>query len=401
MAIIIPEIRELESIVHQMRPALRVSKNRFERSPIGWEELDAHRESIERALQATGRLESDDPSVPYFGTAFLVGDGIALTTRHVVELFANGHGETDLNIKRHRKVWINFNAETEGDTSEVAYVTGIEFIHPYWDVAAIRVETSRGGLVLESAPSTANTNITVIGYPALDMRSDLDIQLRIFESVFNVKRLLPGRLGGEELIESYGNNVLALTHDASTLGGTAGAPVIDIRSGHVVGINFAGVYLKANYAVPSWKLMQDSRVRRHLGFLEPPWMNLWEKPIQPLNLKENPAWTVISGQAIRNHEAYLTHDQVLDLCRLLVGAFPTDESIASLFLGIAPEIVASLPSGNNPKEKLLNRLQALNNIGRIIGGQSPLQLILKTAALLRESFPDEQILQQYLAIVSK
>ena len=48
-----------------------------------------------------------------------------------------------------------------------------------------------------------------------------------------------------------------MTHDASTLGGNSGSAIIDVDSGEVVALHFAGEYLKANYAVPMYELARD------------------------------------------------------------------------------------------------------------------------------------------------
>ena len=67
-------------------------------------------------------------------------------------------------------------------------------------------------------------------------------------------------------VRSFGNVVNAITHDSSTLGGNSGSAVLDFSDpdpqapARVVGLHFAGVYLDANYAVPSHDLAQDSRV---------------------------------------------------------------------------------------------------------------------------------------------
>ena len=42
-----------------------------------------------------------------------------------------------------------------------------------------------------------------------------------------------------------------MTHDSSTLGGNSGSALIDVATGRVVGLHFAGRYLEANYAVPT------------------------------------------------------------------------------------------------------------------------------------------------------
>lgn len=51
-----------------------------------------------------------------------------------------------------------------------------------------------------------------------------------------------------------------MTHDSSTLGGNSGSAIIDVRTGEVIGLHFAGLYLRANYAVPTYELARDRRV---------------------------------------------------------------------------------------------------------------------------------------------
>ena len=54
--------------------------------------------------------------------------------------------------------------------------------------------------------------IAVIGYPAQDSRNSMSDQQRIFDGIYNVKRLAPGRI---LTLRADG----LLTHDATTLGG--------------------------------------------------------------------------------------------------------------------------------------------------------------------------------------
>jgi endonuclease G len=79
--------------------------------------------------------------------------------------------------------------------------------------------------------------------------------------------------------------VNAMTHDASTLGGNSGSAVVDIDSGDVVALHFAGEYLKANYAVPMYELARDSRVAPLLNF---------EGTLPPTN-DWAPAWRSVEG----------------------------------------------------------------------------------------------------------
>ena len=77
-------------------------------------------------------------------------------------------------------------------------------------------------------------DVVVVGYPALDPRNAVDVQNRIFDGVFNVKRLQPGKLRDVESIRSFGHAVDAVTHDSSTLGGNSGSAVVDVKTGEVV-----------------------------------------------------------------------------------------------------------------------------------------------------------------------
>ena len=46
-------------------------------------------------------------------------------------------------------------------------------------------------------------------------------------------------------------------HDASTLGGNSGSCVVDLDSGRVIGLHFAGQYMQYNEAVALWRLADD------------------------------------------------------------------------------------------------------------------------------------------------
>jgi hypothetical protein len=66
---------------------------------------------------------------------------------------------------------------------------------------------------------------------------------------------------GTRAYPSFGRTVSTLAHDSSTLGGNSGSAVVDVSSGRVVGLHFAGEYRDANYAVPAYELARDGFVR--------------------------------------------------------------------------------------------------------------------------------------------
>jgi len=80
------------------RPALIVRNNTFEQPTLPtWKTLlNANRIRLERALRSVGRLELEGhPTFPWAGTAWMLGDkGIAITNRHVGEIFARKQGSS-------------------------------------------------------------------------------------------------------------------------------------------------------------------------------------------------------------------------------------------------------------------------------------------------------------------
>jgi endonuclease G len=201
----------------------------------------------------------------------VVGQGLIATNRHVAQLFSQGRG---LTIRyRAGDAAIDFKRQIDApDDDRTAYlsVRAVEMIHPYWDMALLRVDdlpTDRMlRLSVKSPEELVDHNVVVIGYPARDERNDVALQDRIFNRTYNVKRLQPGVIRARAKIQSFENTVNALTHDASTLGGNSGSAVIEVESGEVVALHFAGEYLKANYAVPMHELARDSRVASRLNF---------------------------------------------------------------------------------------------------------------------------------------
>jgi endonuclease G, mitochondrial len=263
------ELFGLEAIVlPRERPVLFIQNDSYGDLPAPWTHFasDNVRPKIEAAIPSVGRIElPDSPWIPYGGTGFVVGDNLLMTNRHVGELFATGLGIKNLTFRPGQSAAIDFKREAGSDASVNLRVKEIVMIHPYWDMAILRVDGlpaqhSKLTLSVLSPDVLEGKDIAVIGYPARDERNDLTLQDRIFQSVYNVKRLHPGRIRSREAINSFGNLVKAMTHDSSTLGGNSGSAVIDVSTGHVVGLHFAGIYLKANYCVPTYELARDSRV---------------------------------------------------------------------------------------------------------------------------------------------
>jgi endonuclease G, mitochondrial len=288
------ELFHLEAIVMpQNRPVVFVRDQSYDNVDHPWESLNAPevKARFAKLLPAIGRIELPySPMIPYAGTGFVVGKGLLMTNRHVAQLFSQGLGLTIRYQPGASAVDFKRQVDTpDDDRSGYLAVNGVEMIHPYWDMALLKVS---GPLVDNILPLSVTApddlsgrNIVAIGYPARDDRNDFALQDRIFGGKYYLKRLQPGTLRSRGTIRSFENMVNAITHDASTLGGNSGSAIIDVDSGTVVALHFAGEYLKANYAVPMFDLARDARVAPKLNF---------QGSLTPTNDWE-PSWRSVSG----------------------------------------------------------------------------------------------------------
>ena len=263
------EMSGLEAIVlPQNRPVVFVKGDSYDDVEHPWEKLNPSevKARVCRAFPSVGRIEVPNmPQIPYGGTGFVVGKRLVMTNRHVAKLFSSGlglkiaynPGDSVINFRRQID-------SRDSDGSAYVEVLGVEMIHPYWDMALLRVADLPDDRVLalstKMPEALEGRDIVAVGYPAKDWRSDLALQDHIFSGQYNVKRLQPGVLRKRASIRSFANVVNAVTHDASTLGGNSGSAVLDIETNQVLALHFAGEYLKANYAVPMYELARDSCV---------------------------------------------------------------------------------------------------------------------------------------------
>jgi DNA/RNA endonuclease G (NUC1) len=254
-------------IIPDKRPAVAIVKGDYRVEHPMWMHLngDAPKKAIRPALPSIGRVElPGHPSGRFGGTGFVVGRNLLMTNRHVAEIFCEGLGRRGLVFRQDHAAGVDFDRELGGGSLFLA-VRAVAMIHPYWDMALLEVE----GLPAAIAPLRLSTaepqslegrDVAVIGYPAFDPRNNTAVQNQVFGEVYDVKRLMPGKLTGRSAIRSFGKDVACSLHDSSTLGGASGSAVLDAATGEVVALHFAGIYLKSNYGVPTADLARDRRV---------------------------------------------------------------------------------------------------------------------------------------------
>lgn len=260
----------LKSIIllNGARPSFDIQRDSYPTLPSLWQELNDQRPALAPLIRGIGRVQlTGHPRHTFAGTAFVVGDNLLLTNRHAAQLFVQGVGpKSQLQFIPGITTAVDLKQEVGlADTLEIA-VTAPALVLDQWDIAVLEVEGLPAGVTgLPLAPtapaSLLDRMAAVIGYPSFDPSENLIEQIQTFRSVFDKKRLQPGRLKGMARTMSFGVEVEALAHDCTTLGGNSGSALIDVSSATVVGIHFGGQPLVNNYAVPTWVLASHPQVR--------------------------------------------------------------------------------------------------------------------------------------------
>lgn len=184
------------------------------------------------------------------GTAWMLTNSVAVTNRHVAEYFAypvrRGRGRTEflpseLTDSGRIEASVNFHAFHDAKKPphrvDVRAVV-MQRLGP--DVALLLLAEEHDHALPIDENVTGGQTIAVLGYPADDPYQPRELVARLFGDQFGKKRLAPGFVKGV--------TAQVVKHDASTLGGNSGSPVVDVETGRVVGLHYGG-QINANYAV--------------------------------------------------------------------------------------------------------------------------------------------------------
>jgi hypothetical protein len=250
------------------RPALLVSEGSLASVPPFWNVLEDQREAVEAAQRGVGRIELlGHPECDWAGTGFLVTDDLLMTTRRVAELFAEPRGDGGWQFRPGISAWMNYRSPYQAVSGAGYRVRAVAGVHDRYDLALLEVErpqvngTAPAPLALASAAPErpGGRPVYLVGYPVRDARrNEPEAVARIFRDVYNVKRVQPGVLQGGL---TFGE-VQLLRHDAAPLGQNAGAPLVDLETGLVLGVQTTGRYLEASTAAPLYVLRDDPLFRR-------------------------------------------------------------------------------------------------------------------------------------------
>ena len=221
--------------------------------------LDEARQRIDAAIPSVGRINLVNHRMSWVGTGWMVDPEIAVTNRHVAEVFAARDGgafpfRVADQTGRLVKASIDWRQEYGRPNESVVRVEEVLWMEPDGgpDLALLRVRATDEDDAPTPSPvalmgqaevdASVGSWMAVIGYPARSPYNRADDQQRLFDGIYDVKRLAPGTVTG---VSPDGQ----LTHDATTLGGNSGSVVLDLASGQAVALHFGGYEGDRNMAV--------------------------------------------------------------------------------------------------------------------------------------------------------
>lgn len=270
------EQQALTAYVHLVkRPSFPVKGGTTRGISDHWGSISGAKAVIDAYIKGVGRLDrvvGDEREST--GTGWFVAPGRVMTNNHVVaqlggiDIHASHDWRQDLagaidmfndtwaDDQDQRPIWDSAAIPEGDDEAPTGRVTRAH-LHPTYDLAILDVEgvARSERLVLEMAadgPTEPDRWMYTIGYPFVGSGWLHPILTRILFGTGTSgmhKRVAPGRI--RSACDS------PIPHDATTLGGSSGSPVIDLKRQRVVGLHFQGQYGVRNDAVPLWKLHDD------------------------------------------------------------------------------------------------------------------------------------------------
>jgi serine protease len=287
----------LETLVRLTgRPALRVRQGAIDLADPRAEEWKVRITMLMQdprfitRTRSVGRIDADEAHV---GTGFVVGPGLVLTNRHVLQAFAAPvprRNDPSRWVLTSDDVTIDFAEEPSPATTasrfKIKSVIGagsleIDEDRIYFDrldAALLEVETSNTSgtllpppieLVRDPAKVARRKEVMVVGYPARPATlpttesGDIDMAVatrlvELFGADYGNKYASPGEIdlttGGIPGDTPH----WTMTHDATTLGGNSGSCVIGFDEPlAVLGLHFGGSWRRENYAHVVTALARD------------------------------------------------------------------------------------------------------------------------------------------------
>jgi V8-like Glu-specific endopeptidase len=219
-------------------PALEVENGQFRAAPVPWSGLEEHRAQIARQLPAVGAIQVETPDGLSHATGFLVAPDLVLTVNHAVEKGMQD-GAATMALRKGARIWFTTaeNAKDAGPDRRIAWPQAID---REARLALLRLEgpiqnAQPLAIVALGKQPALGRRIYLIGYPFLQTDLDPALVAHVFGPHLGSKRVQPGYV----IAAPAGH--WGFDHDAFTLGGSGGSPVIDLDSGSVLGVHWGGM----------------------------------------------------------------------------------------------------------------------------------------------------------------
>jgi Trypsin-like peptidase domain len=221
---------------------------------------------IAATVPSVGRIDLTNHMYDWVGTGWVVAPDVVVTNQHVARLFADSGPDGGFAFRaaeddRRVKARVDLRREYKCPDESLVRVREVLWIEPDGgpDVALLRVDTEdeKGEalppliplMTQDEVDGSLESWVAVVGYPARSPYTSLADQQRIFDGVYDVKRLAPGTVMA---VTPDGR----LAHDATTLGGNSGSVVVDLTTGKAVGLHYGGIVGDRNRAVQA-PVVQD------------------------------------------------------------------------------------------------------------------------------------------------
>jgi S1-C subfamily serine protease len=271
----LPEEEKRMAALALARPAILLDNGKLKDPPENWAGvLKRYTAEIGASAGSTGLVINSDRTV---GTGFIVAPGVMMTARHVIDAALHSpNAEASMPAKPS-----NLCLGSSAANCIASLELGDVLYPKEKEESRIALVELRGHdpdlqppLSITDPPPAPNevvgNYVYVIGYPFRVGPMPEDFVKRLLGQVDGQSRLMPGRVlafGSVPGIESHGNTVF--TTDISTTSGTGGGPLIDLKTGKVIGVSYAGVWKgergKFAYAAPIPRAALDIINQRNRG----------------------------------------------------------------------------------------------------------------------------------------
>jgi hypothetical protein len=244
----LPEETKRMAALALARPAILLEEGKPKSARENWAGLlGRHTSDIAAAASATGIIINRNGQRG--GTGFIVAPGVMMTTTFVMDIALQLPKEAG--SERAPQLCLGQSAKNCGTSLQMG---DILYKDEQKGSKLVLVELRNHDPVVNPplalaetpAPNTVTGRYAyIIGYPEYDARMPSEFVQRLLGPQPGQKCLMPGRVlafGTGPLSGSGVEPNQVITTDISTSGGTAGGPLIDLLTGKVIGLSYAGVW---------------------------------------------------------------------------------------------------------------------------------------------------------------